>query len=44
MLLKTGVMKLLKKNSADKVFTWDQYDQIKAEKGAEAANKAQADA
>lgn len=28
----------------DIVFTWDQYDQIKAEKGAEAADKAQADA
>lgn len=29
---------------ADKVFTWNQYDKIKAEQGVEAANKAQADA
>ena len=29
---------------ADKVFTWNQYDQIKEEQGTEAANKAQADA
>lgn len=28
----------------DKVFTWSTYDKIKAEKGEEAANKAQADA
>ena len=28
----------------DKVFTWNQYDQIKEEQGTEAANKAQADA
>lgn len=28
----------------DKVFTWAQYDRIKAEQGADAANKAQADA
>lgn len=29
---------------ADKTFTWNQYDAIKAEQGEEAANKAQADA
>jgi isocitrate dehydrogenase len=29
---------------SDKVFTWAQYDRIKAEQGADAANKAQADA
>ena len=29
---------------ADKVFTWNQYDQIKEAEGADAANKAQADA
>ncbi|MGZ9583227.1 NADP-dependent isocitrate dehydrogenase [Paenibacillus marinisediminis] len=29
---------------ADKTFTWDQYDRIKAEQGVDAANKAQADA
>jgi len=29
---------------ADQTFTWNQYDQIKADKGAEAADKAQADA
>ena len=28
----------------DKVFTWEQYDRIKEEEGAEAANKAQKDA
>lgn len=28
----------------DKVFTWDEYDKIKEEKGLEAANKAQAEA
>jgi isocitrate dehydrogenase len=28
----------------DKVFTWDQYDRIKAAEGLDAANKAQADA
>ncbi|MDR7000884.1 NADP-dependent isocitrate dehydrogenase [Neobacillus niacini] len=28
----------------DKVFTWNQYDRIKAEQGTDAANKAQADA
>ena len=32
------------KEFADKVFTWNQYDRIKEEQGAEAANKAQADA
>ena len=32
------------KEFADKVFTWKQYDRIKEEQGAEAANKAQADA
>ena len=29
---------------ADKVFTWNQYDRIKEDQGADAANKAQADA
>ena len=32
------------KEFGDKVFTWDQYDRIKEEEGAEAANKAQAEA
>ncbi len=35
---------LAEKEFGDKVFTWAQYDRIKAEQGAEAANKAQADA
>jgi isocitrate dehydrogenase len=35
---------LAEKEFGDKVFTWAQYDTIKAEQGTEAANKAQADA
>ncbi|MFJ5758285.1 NADP-dependent isocitrate dehydrogenase [Neobacillus sp. NPDC093182] len=35
---------LAEKEFGDKVFTWAQYDRIKAEQGTEAANKAQADA
>ncbi|NLY78651.1 MAG: NADP-dependent isocitrate dehydrogenase [Lysinibacillus sp.] len=35
---------LAEREFADKVFTWDQYDRIKEEKGVEAANQAQAEA
>ncbi|MCM3725379.1 NADP-dependent isocitrate dehydrogenase [Neobacillus cucumis] len=35
---------LAEKEFGDKVFTWSQYDRIKAEQGTDAANKAQADA
>ncbi|MFC5558321.1 NADP-dependent isocitrate dehydrogenase [Ureibacillus thermophilus] len=35
---------LAEREFGDKVFTWDQYDRIKAEKGVEAANAAQAEA
>ncbi|HWJ80235.1 MAG TPA: NADP-dependent isocitrate dehydrogenase [Niallia sp.] len=35
---------LAEKEFGDKVFTWAQYDRIKEEQGADAANKAQADA
>lgn len=35
---------LAEREFGDKVFTWDQYDRIKAEKGVEAANQAQAEA
>lgn len=35
---------LVEREFGDKVFTWVQYDRIKAEKGEEAANKAQAEA
>ncbi|WP_413308324.1 NADP-dependent isocitrate dehydrogenase [Bacillus sp. 1P10SD] len=35
---------LAEKEFGDKVFTWAQYDRIKAEQGGEAANKAQSDA
>ncbi|RHW40721.1 NADP-dependent isocitrate dehydrogenase [Neobacillus notoginsengisoli] len=35
---------LAEKEFGDKVFTWAQYDRIKADEGTEAANKAQADA
>ncbi|MBT2697814.1 MULTISPECIES: NADP-dependent isocitrate dehydrogenase [Bacillaceae] len=35
---------LAEKEFGDKVFTWLQYDRIKAEQGSEAANKAQTDA
>ena len=35
---------LAEKEFGDQVFTWAQYDRIKEEQGAEAANKAQADA
>jgi isocitrate dehydrogenase len=35
---------LAEKEFGDKVFTWAQYDRIKAEQGSDAANKAQAEA
>jgi isocitrate dehydrogenase len=35
---------LAEKEFGDKVFTWAQYDRIKAEQGSDAANKAQGDA
>ncbi|HEY4552654.1 MAG TPA: NADP-dependent isocitrate dehydrogenase [Bacillaceae bacterium] len=35
---------LAEQEFGDKVFTWDQYDRIKEEQGAEAANKAQSEA
>jgi isocitrate dehydrogenase len=35
---------LAEREYGDRVFTWAQYDRIKADKGEEAANKAQADA
>ncbi|MBW8351454.1 NADP-dependent isocitrate dehydrogenase [Bacillus sp. IITD106] len=35
---------LAEEEFGDKVFTWDQYDRIKAEQGTDAANKAQSDA
>lgn len=35
---------LAEREFGDKVFTWDQYDRIKAEKGVEVANEAQAEA
>lgn len=35
---------LVEREYGDKVFTWAQYDRIKADKGEEAANKAQAEA
>jgi len=35
---------LAEKEFGDKVFTWAQYDRIKAEQGGDAANKAQSDA
>jgi isocitrate dehydrogenase len=35
---------LAEREFGDKVFTWNQYDRIKAEKGVEAANEAQAEA
>ncbi|MED3661952.1 NADP-dependent isocitrate dehydrogenase [Ureibacillus sp. FSL K6-8385] len=35
---------LAEREFGDKVFTWEQYDRIKAEKGVEAANEAQAEA
>lgn len=35
---------LAEKEFGDKVFTWAQYDRIKADQGSDAANKAQADA
>jgi isocitrate dehydrogenase len=35
---------LAEKEFGDKVFTWAQYDRIKAEQGSEAANRAQTDA
>jgi isocitrate dehydrogenase len=35
---------LAEKEFGDKVFTWAQYDRIKAEQGSDTANKAQADA
>lgn len=41
---KTWGYELAEKEFSDKVFTWAQYDRIKDEQGADAANKAQADA
>lgn len=41
---KNWAYELAEKEFGDKVFTWAQYDRIKDEQGAEAANKAQADA
>ncbi|PLS16965.1 isocitrate dehydrogenase (NADP(+)) [Bacillus sp. M6-12] len=35
---------LAEQEFGDKVFTWDQYDRIKAEQGSDAANKAQSEA
>ncbi|MEX2103998.1 MAG: NADP-dependent isocitrate dehydrogenase, partial [Bacilli bacterium] len=35
---------LAEREYSEQVFTWDQYDRIKAEQGTEAANKAQSDA
>ncbi|SDM74986.1 isocitrate dehydrogenase (NADP) [Psychrobacillus sp. OK028] len=41
---KTWGYEVAEQEFGDKVFTWNQYDQIKEEQGAEAADKAQADA
>jgi len=41
---KTWGYEVAEREYADKVFTWAQYDRIKAEQGTDAANKAQADA
>lgn len=41
---KTWGYELAEKEFSDKVFTWAQYDRIKDQQGADAANKAQADA
>ncbi len=41
---KTWGYEVAEQEFADKTFTWNQYDQIKAEQGTEAADKAQADA
>ncbi|AYC29830.1 NADP-dependent isocitrate dehydrogenase [Paenisporosarcina cavernae] len=41
---KTWGYEVAEQEFGDKTFTWNQYDQIKEEKGAEAADKAQADA
>ncbi|MFX3673218.1 MAG: NADP-dependent isocitrate dehydrogenase [Paenisporosarcina sp.] len=41
---KTWGYEVAEQEFADKTFTWNQYDQIKADKGADAADKAQADA
>ncbi|MDQ0197023.1 NADP-dependent isocitrate dehydrogenase [Neobacillus ginsengisoli] len=41
---KNWAYELAEKEFSDKVFTWAQYDRIKEEQGADAANKAQADA
>lgn len=41
---KTWGYEVAEQEFADKTFTWNQYDQIKADQGTEAANKAQADA
>jgi len=41
---KTWGYEVAEQEFADKTFTWNQYDQIKADQGAEAADKAQAEA
>ncbi|WP_277585503.1 NADP-dependent isocitrate dehydrogenase [Psychrobacillus antarcticus] len=41
---KTWGYEVAEQEFGDKVFTWNQYDQIKEEQGTEAADKAQADA
>jgi len=41
---KTWGYELAEREYADKVFTWAQYDRIKAEQGTDAANKAQSEA
>ncbi|MBU0905221.1 MAG: NADP-dependent isocitrate dehydrogenase [Planococcaceae bacterium] len=41
---KTWGYEVAEQEFAEQTFTWNQYDQIKADKGAEAADKAQADA
>ncbi|BCJ88026.1 NADP-dependent isocitrate dehydrogenase [Effusibacillus dendaii] len=43
-MFKNWGYELAEREYGDRVFTWAQYDRIKDEKGAEAANKAQADA
>lgn len=43
-LFKDVAYELAEKEFSDKVFTWKQYDEIKEQKGAEAADKAQAEA
>lgn len=41
---KTWAYEVAEQEFADQTFTWNQYDQIKADQGTEAADKAQADA